>query len=128
VESLVDVGGVFGGCFHEVCASEVLCQVTTLCIIDQLVHTSYSRSVNGIVGAGRARAVGSSLTVNAHLALIVEVTLGPDEHYWSIALALDPKDLLMESVGFLERFPGGYRVHQEEPFSGAHVLVPYGST
>ena len=34
VESLLDVGGIFGGCFHEVCAPEVLGQVTTLCVID----------------------------------------------------------------------------------------------
>ena len=52
VESLVDIGRVFGGCFHEACASEVLCQITALCITDQPVHTSYSRSTNGIVGAG----------------------------------------------------------------------------
>jgi hypothetical protein len=83
---------------------------------------------NGIVNAGRAGAAALLLTVLAHLAFVVKIALVPDEQYRDIALVLGPKDLLMESVGFLERFPGCYRVHQEESFSNTQVLFHQGST
>lgn len=77
--------------------------------------------------AGRAGAAGSSLTVLARLAFVVKIVLVPDEKYRDIVLVLWSKGLSMESAGFLARFPGGCQVHQEESFSGDHVLIPYDS-
>ena len=37
VETPIDIAGLLCGCFHEG-ASQVFCQVTTLCIINQLVY------------------------------------------------------------------------------------------
>ena len=45
VESLVDVDGLSGGCFREVGASEVLCQVAAICVVDQPVDISYSGAI-----------------------------------------------------------------------------------
>jgi hypothetical protein len=97
----------------------------------QLISPSIHRRANptnGIVDGGRVGAIASSLTVPVHLALVVAITLVPDEQNRDITLVLDPKDLLMKAVGFLERFPGGYRVHEEKPFSEAQVLIPRVST
>ena len=68
----------------------------------------------------------AKLTVHPHLTLVLEIALVSDEDHRKVILVLDPKDLLMELVDFLERFPGGYRVHEDEAFSGAHVLFAHG--
>jgi hypothetical protein len=131
VESLVDTEGVLGRRFHED-TSQVFCQVTTLCIINQPVHYEVARSIyrpgkrGG--GCGACGWITSLLTVHSHLALVLEITLVSDEYRREVALALDPKDLLVEFAGFLERCPGCYRVYKDESFPVADVLSVHGST
>ena len=69
----------------------------------------------------------SKLTVHSDLTLVLEIALVSDEDHREVILVLDSKDLLMELVDFLERFPSGYRVHEDEAFSSAHVLFAHGS-
>jgi len=69
----------------------------------------------------------SPLTVHADLTLVFEIALVPNEHHRKVILVLDPEDLLMELVDFLKRFSSGYRVYEDEAFSGAHVLFAHGS-
>lgn len=78
-------------------------------------------------GSSGAQNRPRTLTVHADLALVLEVTLIPDEDHREIVLVLDPKNLLMELGYLLERFPRGYRIHEDEAFSGAHVLFAHGS-
>jgi len=68
----------------------------------------------------------SLLTVHTDLTLVLEIALVSNEHHWEVILVLDPKDLLMELVDFLERLPGGYRVSEDESFPSPHVLFAHG--
>ena len=67
------------------------------------------------------------LTVHANLTLVLEIAFVSNEHHRKVILVLDPEDLLMELVDFLERLSSGYRVNEDEPFSGAHVLFAHRS-
>ena len=69
--------------------------------------------------------MSSSLTVHPNLALVLEIAFVSNEHHRKVILILDPKDLLMELVDLLERLSSGYRVNEDEPFSGAHVLFAH---
>lgn len=55
---------------------------------------------------GRARKCNSlsspKLTVHPHLTLVLQIALVSDEDHRKVVLVLDPKDLLMELVDFLE--------------------------
>ena len=138
VERLVDVDGLLGGCFHED-APEVFCQITTLyiiidqsvCISNDTIKRNGVEKLEGISPSGRiCRAIGKTklrgLTVHADLTLVLEVALISDEDHREIVLVLYPKNLLMKLVYLLERFPRGYRVHEDEAFSGPHVLFAHG--
>ena len=65
------------------------------------------------------------LTVHANLTLVFEITFVPNEHHRKVVFVLDSKDLLMELVDFLEGLSSGDRVNEDEPFSGAHVLLAH---
>jgi hypothetical protein len=62
-----------------------------------------------------------------HRALILQVGLVPDNHYWDVLVVLDADDVVAESLEFLKRGPRGDAKHQEEALAAFHVEISHGN-
>jgi hypothetical protein len=87
VESLVDTEGLIGWCFHED-ASQMFCQVMSLCVVGQFARTSQSGTLRDISqsneregGRGVYGHVTPLLTVNFHPPLVLKFALVSDEYH-----------------------------------------------
>ena len=67
-------------------------------------------------------------TVHAHLAFVLQIAFGRhNEDTREPIHALNLQNLLVESADLLKRSLGRDRVHEEEAFTGTHVLLAHGT-
>jgi hypothetical protein len=64
-------------------------------------------------------------TEHVYHAIILEITLVPDEHDGNRLSVFDAQDLFVVCANQVERIPFGDRVHEEEALAVEHVVLPH---